>query len=118
MAKRNKKTLEKKNWSNSFVLIGEAKINEYTFKLDEKSEKSDWVYNSLNLGVYCGETCGTVYAEIMGGYGAERDNVIYVHGKDEEGKDDFDKGSAGTDGGQRKKLEKADSEYSHQPPGQ
>ena len=90
MAKRNKKTLEKKNWSNSFVLIGEAKINEYTFKLDEKSEKSDWVYNSLNLGVYCGETCGTVYAEIMGGYGAERDNVIYVHGKDEEGKDDFD----------------------------
>ncbi len=90
MAKRNRKTLEKKNWSNSFVLIGEAKINEYTFKLDEKSEKSDWVYNSLNLGVYCGETCGTVYAEIMGGYGAERDNVIYVHGKDEEGKDDFD----------------------------
>ena len=25
----------------------------------------------------------------MGGYGAERDNVIYVHGKDENGKDDF-----------------------------
>ena len=90
MAKKEKKVLEKKNWSNSFVLIGEAKINDYTYKLDEKSEKSDWIYNSLNLGVYCGETCGTVYAELMGGYGAERDNVVYVHGKDDEGKDDFD----------------------------
>ena len=90
MAKKEKKVLEKKNWSNSFVLIGEAKINDYTYKLDEKSEKSDWIYNSLNLGVYCGETCGTVYAELMGGYGAERDNVVYVHGKDSDGKDDFD----------------------------
>lgn len=90
MAKREKKILEKKNWSNSFVLIGEAKLNDYTYKLDEKSEKSDWIYNSLNLGVYCGETCGTVYAELMGGYGAERDNVVYVHGKDKDGKDDFD----------------------------
>ena len=90
MAKKEKKVLEKKNWSNSFMLIGEAKINDYTYKLDEKSEKSDWIYNSLNLGVYCGETCGTVYTELMGGYGAERDNVVYVHGKDEEGRDDFD----------------------------
>ena len=90
MAKKEKKILEKKNWSNSFVLIGEAKLNDYTYKLDEKSEKSDWIYNSLNLGVYCGETCGTVYAELMGGYGAERDNVVYVHGKDKDGKDDFD----------------------------
>jgi len=85
MAKKEKKVLEKKNWSNSFMLIGEAKINEYTYKTDEKSEKSDWIYNSLNLGVYCGETCGTVYAELMGGYGAERDNVVYVHGKGEDG---------------------------------
>lgn len=90
MAKKEKKVLEKKNWSNSFVLIGEAKINDYTYKLDEKSDKSDWIYNSLNLGVYCGETCGTVYAELMGGYGAERDNVVYVHGKNEDGRDDFD----------------------------
>jgi hypothetical protein len=44
----------------------------------------------LNLGVYCGETCGTVYAELMGGYGAERDNVVYVHGKKEDGSDDFE----------------------------
>ena len=66
------------------MLVGEAKINaDYTYKLDERSEKSDWVYNSLNLGVDCGDVCGTVYAELMGGYGAERDNVVYVHGKEE-----------------------------------
>ena len=29
MAKKEKKVLEKKNWSNSFVLIGEAKINDF-----------------------------------------------------------------------------------------
>lgn len=90
MAKKEQKVLEKKNWSNSFMMIGEAKINDYTYKIDEKSEKSDWVYNSLNLGVFCGETSGTVYAELMGGYGAERDNVVYVHGKDEDGRDDFE----------------------------
>ena len=51
MARKEKAVLEKKGWSNSFVLVGEAKINaDYTYKLDEHSEKSDWVYNSLNLG--------------------------------------------------------------------
>lgn len=90
MAKREKKTLEKKNWTNTFMLIGEAKINDYTYKINEKSTKSDWIYNQLNLGVFCGEKSGTVYSELMGGYGSERDNVVYVHGKDEEGKDNFD----------------------------
>lgn len=90
MAKKEKKVLEKKNWISNFTLIGEAKINDYTYKIDEKSTKSDWIYNSLNLGVFCGEKSGTVYAELMGGYGAERDNVIYVHGKTDDGKDDFD----------------------------
>ncbi len=73
-----------------FVLIGEAKINDYTYKIDEKSDKSDWIYNSLNLGILCGEKHGTIYTELMGGYGCERENVIYVHGKTEDGRDDFD----------------------------
>lgn len=90
MAKNEKKKLEKKNWSASFMLIGEAKVNKYTYKTDEKSEKSDWVYSTLNLGVDCGEKHGIVYAEMMGGYGSERDNVIYVHGKKDDGSDDFD----------------------------
>lgn len=94
MAKTNtKKKLDKKGWVSSFNLIGEAKVNDYTYKIDEKSEKSDWVYNVLNLGVDCGDT-GTVYCELMGGYGSERDNILYVHGiKEEDGKkpqDDFE----------------------------
>ena len=86
-----KKKLVKKNWNASFMLIGEAKVNEdYTYKIDEKSEKSDWVYNVLNLGVDCGEKHGVIYTEMMGGYGAERDNIVYVHGKKDDGKDDFE----------------------------
>lgn len=90
MAKVEKKKLERKGWSNSFYLVGEARVNDYTYKIDEKSEKSDWVYNVLNLGVFCGEKHGTVYTEMMGGYGAERDNIIYVHGKTDDNKDDFE----------------------------
>lgn len=94
MAKnKDKARLEKKNWDARFTLIGEAKITDYTYRIDAKAEKSDWVYNSLNLGVDCGENHGTVYAEMMGGYGAERDNVVYVHGiKEVDGKnrDDFE----------------------------
>ena len=81
--------LKKEEWVQRFNLVGEAKLNDFTYRIDAKSEKSDWVYNSINLGINCGEKCGTVFCELMGGYGAERDNVIYVHGKDEKGNDDF-----------------------------
>lgn len=83
MAKKvEKKQLKKEKWESRFTLIGEAQVGNFTYKIDEKSEKSDWVYNVLNLGVDCGKN-GVVYAELMGGYGAERDNVIYVHGTKE-----------------------------------
>lgn len=93
MAKKNnneKKTIKRENWSSSFNLIGEAKVNDYTFKIDEKAQSSAWIYNSLNLGVDCGEKYGTVYAEMMGGYSDERENVIYAHGKNEDGSDNFE----------------------------
>jgi hypothetical protein len=86
---KEKKTIAKSDWVSSFNLIGKAKINNYTFKIDEKSEKSKWVYNSLNLGVDCGEKYGVVYCELMGGYSEENANVIYAHGKKEDGTDDF-----------------------------
>jgi len=92
MAKQVEKKPLKKGQS-LFVLIGEAKINDFTFKMNETSKKSDWVWNQLNLGVDCGGG-NTVYAEMMGGYGAHRDNEIYVHGKKENDKnkqvDDFE----------------------------
>lgn len=88
MSKRTK--LEKKDWISSFTLIGTPKINPgYTFKIDEKSEKSKWVYNAMNLGVDCGEKHGVVYAEMMGGYNSEKAGVIFAHGKNSDGTDDF-----------------------------
>lgn len=92
MAKKNEKTPLKKGEAR-FMLIGEAKVNDYTYKIDELAQESDWVYNVLNLGVDCGEN-GVIYSELMGGYGSERENKIYVHGV-KEGKngrkqDDFD----------------------------
>jgi hypothetical protein len=85
-----KKTIKKSDWVAQFNLIGKPVINDYTFKIDEKSEKSNWVYNALNLGVDCGEKHGTVYAEMMGGYSEENENRIYAHGKKDDGSDDFD----------------------------
>lgn len=82
----------KKDWVSNFTLIGKPKISEdYTFKIDERSEKSAWVYNSLNLGIDCGEKYGVVYAEMMGGYSDENENKIFAHGKKDDGSDDFEK---------------------------
>lgn len=77
-----------------FNLVGRVKINDYTFKMDVESSKSDWVYNQMGLSVDCGKEYGSIFSECMGGYGSERDNKCYVHGKkeNENGKvvDDFD----------------------------
>lgn len=87
-----KKVIKKSDWQSSFTLIGTPKINEeYTFKLDQHSEKSNWVYNSMNLGIDCGERHGVIYSEMMGGYGEDRENKIYAHGKKDDGSDDFEK---------------------------
>lgn len=80
----------KKDWNSSFNIVGKAMVNDYTFKIDQHSDKSDWVYNSMNLGIDCGEKYGAVYVESMGGYPEEREPFpIRVHGKDSDGRDDF-----------------------------
>lgn len=84
-----KKAIESTNWVSTFNLIGRAKVNDFTFKIDEKSQKSNWIYSSMNIGINCGEKYGTVFCEMMGGYGENRNNVIYAHGKKEDGSDDF-----------------------------
>lgn len=87
---REKTPLSKTNWIQQFTLVGKAIVNDYTFKLDEHSNKSDWIYNQLNLNIDCGEHSGKVSCELMGGYGSERaNNVCFVHGKNEDGSDDF-----------------------------
>ena len=82
--------IKKTNWISSFKLVGRAKINDNSFKIDEVSQ-SGWCYNNLNLGVDCGEKYGVTYANLMGGYSQVKDNIIYVHGKKEDGTDDFEK---------------------------
>lgn len=72
----------------SFNIVGKALINSYTFTLDKESQKSDWVYNQMQLKVHVGEY-GDIKSEMMGGYGSERDNVVYVHGRKDDNKDDF-----------------------------
>ena len=89
---QEKKVITRKDWVSNFTLIGTPKISEdYTFKIDERSEKSNWVYNSMNIGIWCGEEFGTVYAELMGGYSTDNKNQIYAHGKKEDDTDDFEK---------------------------
>ena len=81
-------SIEKKDWIASFNLIGNAKVGDYTFKMDEKSD-SGWHYNSMNLGIDCGEKHGVIYTEMSGGHSLVQDSVIYCHGKNEDGSDDF-----------------------------
>lgn len=81
--------LVKTDWLSNFTLIGKPVLNDFTFKIDQHSEKSDWVYNSMNLAVDCGEKSGRVFCELMGGYSSERESVIYAHGKKDDGSDDF-----------------------------
>lgn len=83
------KNIARKNWVNRFNLVGKPRLGEYAFKIDEHSQKSSWVYNSMNLGIDCGEKYGICYASLMGGHSPERASSIFVHGKDENGKDDF-----------------------------
>lgn len=75
------KKVEFKRGKAFFTLIGEARINDYTYKIDEVSE-SGWQYNILNLGVDCGNG-NVVYADMMGGFSTVRDNVIFVNSKED-----------------------------------
>lgn len=85
-----KKVIKKNDWVSNFTLIGKPVINDYTYKIDERSEKSNWVYNALNLGVDCGEKHGTVYCEMLGGYSDGGDNKLFAHGKKDDGSDNFE----------------------------
>lgn len=72
--------MDLKKGNAKFYLTGKAKVNEYTFKLDEQSKHSDYIYSQLNLGVDCGRD-GLIFARTMGGYFQNGKSVCYVHGK-------------------------------------
>lgn len=79
----------KSDWASSFVLVGKPKIDQYTYEMDKQSTKSSWTYNKMNLNVDCGEKFGSIRASMMGGFSPDRESFIWVHGKDENGNDDF-----------------------------
>lgn len=73
--------VEFKKGKSFFTIVGEAKINDYTYKLDAVSE-SGWQYNMLNLGIDCGNG-NVVYADMMGGFSTVKDTTIYVNSKED-----------------------------------
>ena len=84
--------IKKTDWQSSFALVGEARVNDYTFTIDKRSENSNWVGNTMGLIVDCGEKHGNIRVDLFGGYvdGAEN-QIKYLHGKDDDGRDDFSK---------------------------
>ena len=90
MAKTNNEQVKLQRGRANFNFIGRAKITDFTYKLDEISEKSGYQYSRLNLGVDTGNG-NVVYAELMGGFfpngrdnkGNNRDNLIYVNSKED-----------------------------------
>ena len=91
MAKKETQATLKKGKSQ-FMLIGEAKVNDYTFKIDNEYD-SGWTDNQFNIDIDCGNG-NVVYAELSGGYFPNNsENLLYVKGvkTDENGKktDDY-----------------------------
>ena len=86
MAKKTDEKTPLKKGISTFNIVGRVKLNDNTFSIDNESNTSDWIYSSMNLGVDTGN--GVVFSNLMGGYGATRDNVVYVHGvkKNDAGK--------------------------------
>lgn len=73
-----------KRGQQNFTLIGKAKLGQYSFKIDEKSKKSAYIYSQANLTLKTKE--GEISASVMGGYNPEKDNVIYTFTKGDKNK--------------------------------
>ena len=43
-----KKVIVRKDWISNFSLVGRPIINDYTFTIDGRSQKSNWIYNAMN----------------------------------------------------------------------
>lgn len=91
MATNTKNNIKRKDWVSTFTLVGKAIVGDNSFKIDSQSQKSNWISNSLNLGIDCGEKYGVIYTSMWGSYDEKRtDNVIRTKGKDEENPDRTD----------------------------
>ena len=68
-----------KRGQQNFTLIGKAKLGQYSFKIDEQSKRSSYIYSQANLTLKTKE--GEISANVMGGYNPEKDNIIYAFSK-------------------------------------
>src|SRR5574344_867109 len=75
-----KEKVELKKGVSKFEFVGKLKLNNFSFKLNEKSKTTDWIYNKAQLIVNAGNG-NEVSCELMGGYGEKRKNILYVCGK-------------------------------------
>lgn len=74
----------------NFDLTGNAVVNDYTFKCNEKgSNNTNYEFSQLSLRVDCGEEYGSIQCELMGGHDIVKNYPIKAHGKKEDGTDDF-----------------------------
>lgn len=86
MAKTKERKALKKGKA-SFNLIGEVKLTDKTFSLNNEYN-SGWTDNSMYVGIDCG-IGNIVYAEMRGGFFPDQDNVIRAFSKtdkDDNGK--------------------------------
>ena len=79
----------RKDWISQFNLVGKPVITDFTFDLDKQSEKSNYVYSRMRLGIDCGEKHGTIWTEMMGGYSPDNPYPIRKPSKTEDGSADF-----------------------------
>ena len=70
---------------NTFLFEGHAVIGENSFTINKTNNEGTWVYNSLNVGIDCGEE-GINYVNLMGGYNPKGGSYISIQKLDEEGK--------------------------------
>ena len=79
-----------KKGKSNFYLMGNAVVNDYTFQIDEKGKSnSNYLYNRMSLNVDCGEKNGSINCEMFGGYDSLKPRDLFVHGKNDDGSDNF-----------------------------
>ena len=69
---------------NTFTFEGHAIVNDNSFTINKTNEAGTWVFNSLNIGVDCGDH-GINYVNLMGGYNPKGGSYITIQKVDSKG---------------------------------
>jgi len=69
---------------NTFTFEGHAIVNDNSFTINKTNEAGTWVFNSLNVGVDCGDH-GINYVNLMGGFNPNGGSYITIQKVDSNG---------------------------------